>query len=203
MLETKVKPTLRERRFQRTRQELVDAVLAAVGEYGIEGVTIDRVAEHAGLSRGTIYAHYPAGRDELLRAAYAALGHDVAARTRARVLEAGSWQARLVAHASVMYELARVERIGYFFNVSGPALIPEGEERGIGSSASVALMRETLVAAREEGTLAADVPPDSIAILLVGAVREAAAAVASGACDASEAEEGFARLVEGLAAGVR
>ena len=191
MAEIPAKLTLRERRYQRTRQELVDAVLALIGEYGIDGVTIDRVAENAGLSRGTLYAHYPAGREELLRAAYAELSHNVAARTRESVATADTWHARLIAHAHVMYELARVERVGYFYNVSGPALIPEGEERGIGSSVSADLMRETLVA---------DVPAESIAILLVGALREASAAIASGACEAAAAEEGFARLVEGLAA---
>ncbi len=200
MAEIPAKLTLRERRYQRTRQELVDAVLALIGEYGIDGVTIDRVAENAGLSRGTLYAHYPAGREELLRAAYAELSHDVAARTRESVATADTWHARLIAHAHVMYELARVERVGYFYNVSGPALIPEGEERGIGSSVSADLMRETLVAARRDGTVAADVPAESIAILLVGALREASAAIASGACEAAAAEEGFARLVEGLAA---
>lgn len=200
MSETTAMPTLRERRYQRTRQELADTVLAVIGEHGIDGVTIDRVADQAGLSRGTIYAHYPAGRDELLRAAYAELGRQVAARTRAGVSAADSWQTRLIAHARVMYELARVERVGYFYNVSGPALIPEGDECGIGSSTSAALMRETLGAARDEGTVAADVPPDSVAILLVGALREAAAAVASGVCEASDAEAGFARLVAGLAA---
>jgi AcrR family transcriptional regulator len=200
MSETKAIPTLRERRYERTREELVDAVLALIGEHGIDGVTIDRVADEAGLSRGTIYAHYPGGREELLRAAYAELGHQVAARTRVGVAEADSWQTRLLAHARVMYELARVERIGYFYNVSGPALIPEGDERGIGSSASAVLMRGTLVAAQEEGTVAADVPPGSVAILLVGALREAAAAVASGACEVSDAEKAFTRLVEGLAA---
>lgn len=200
MAEVTAKTTLRERRHLRTRQELVDAVLIVIGEHGLEGATIDRVADRAGLSRGTVYAHYPAGREELLRAAYAELGYGIVARTQAGVTAADSWQGQLRAHANAMLELALVERIGYFYNVSGPALIPEGEARGIGSSASAALMRETLSAAREAGSVALDVPPDSVAILLVGALREAAVAVATGACEASDAEEGFARLVAGLAA---
>ncbi|PIJ49512.1 hypothetical protein BMH30_04480, partial [Leucobacter sp. OLES1] len=50
--------TLRERRQQRTRVELVDAVLAVIADDGVDALTIDRVSQESGISRGTIYAHF-------------------------------------------------------------------------------------------------------------------------------------------------
>lgn len=190
--------TLRERRHQRTQHELVDAMLNVIAEVGIDVATIDRVATHAGMSRGTVYAHYPAGRDEILRAAYAKLGNELVDRTHSATAEADDWVCRLTALAHEMFELARVARIGYFYNVSGPTLIQEGAERGIGSSASIVLIREALESAKALGEISQDLPPNTLAILLVGALREAAIAVANGASNPAEAETAFAQLVEGL-----
>jgi len=61
--------SLRERRRETTRREAVDSLLGLIAEGGIDLVTIDLVAERSGMARGTLYAHFPAGRDELLRAA--------------------------------------------------------------------------------------------------------------------------------------
>ncbi len=190
--------TLRERRQARTRQELVDAVLAVVAEGGVDAATIDRVSAQSGISRGTVYAHFPGGRDELLRAAYARLGTELVERTRAAASAEGEWRERLAAHAREMNALAATPHIGDFFNVSGPTLIVDGAERGIGSGASVAMIREDLAAARERGEVAAEVDPESTAVLLVGALREGAIRVAGGV-DEGRITAAFARLVAGLA----
>lgn len=201
MSETTRKPTLRERRHLHTRQELVYAAIEVIGEYGFDGATIDRVADRAGISRGTVYTHYPKGRDDLLRAAYAELGQQVADRTRETASDASDWQAQLLAHARVLLDISQIERVGHFYNVAGPALAPEGAGLGKGSLAGVALIRETITTAQATGAVARDVSPEQTAILLVGALREAAAAVTSGASEASEIEESFIRLIKGLARG--
>ena len=190
-------PTLRERRQARTRQELVDAVLVVIAADGLDAATIDRVSAQSGISRGTVYAHFPAGRDELLRAAYARLGADLVARTRAAVSGAADWRGRLAAHAQEMMALAADANVGHFFNVSGPTLILEGDERGIGSGASILMIQDDLAAARERGEVAADVDPAATAVLLVGALREGAIRVAGGA-DPRAFTGAFARLAAGL-----
>lgn len=192
--------SLRDRRRQRTRADLVDAVLVAIAEVGLAGATIDRVALVSGISRGTIYAHFPGGRDELLRAAYAKLGSELADRTRAEVATAEGWELQLIAHAREMFRLATDTNIGHFYNVSGPTLIVSGAARGIGSSASAALIRETLEVAQQTSEVDAALNAEVLSTLLVGALREAAIEVSAGRCDATEALAAFARLVGGLAA---
>jgi AcrR family transcriptional regulator len=199
--ESESRPTsLRERRQLRTRRELVDAVLAVVAGGGLSETTIDRISAESGISRGTVYAHFPGGRDELLRAAYARLGRQLVERTREAVLAADDWRGRIVAHARAMFDLAGDARIGHFYNVSGPTLVVDGEERGIGSGASVVSIREELERAQAAGDVAADVDAGGAAVLLVGALREAAIGVAAQTMDPRRAYESFARLVEGLAA---
>ncbi|MCW2288247.1 TetR/AcrR family transcriptional regulator [Leucobacter luti] len=193
-------PSLRERRQFRTRQELVDAVLVVIAEGGVDAATIDRVSAQSGISRGTVYAHFPGGRDELLRAAYARLGVQLVERTRAAVSAAEGWRARLAAHAREMFDLAADARIGHFFNVSGPTLIVDGEARGIGSGASAVMLQENLAHAQSLGEVSADIDAEVTAILLVGALREAAIRVAAGSESAERAYAAFVRLAAGLAA---
>lgn len=192
--------SLRERRQARTRRELVNAVLAVVASGGLAETTIDRISAESGISRGTVYAHFPGGRDELLRAAYARLGRHLVERTREAVLAAGDWRGRIVAHARAMFDLAADARIGHFYNVSGPTLIVDGAERGIGSGASILSIREVLEQAQEAGEVAPEIDAEAEAVLLVGALREAAIGVAAGTMDARRAYAAFARLVEGFAA---
>ncbi|WP_017793561.1 TetR/AcrR family transcriptional regulator [Leucobacter salsicius] len=200
MTEQAPAPTsLRQRRQQQTRADLVAAVLAVIGEDGVAGATIDQVSAASGISRGTVYAYFPGGRDELLRAAYAQLGHDLVARTRAALSVESGWEGQLSALAQAMFELASDERVGHFYNVSGPALISVGDERGIGSGASVEMIRDAFELAAARGDVESDIDAEVIALLLVGALREAATEVAAGALDPDRAVRAFARLARGLA----
>lgn len=47
------------------REQILDAVTTCIGEYGIEGTTLERVAEASGFSRGHI-RHYLGNRDDML-----------------------------------------------------------------------------------------------------------------------------------------
>lgn len=63
----------REGEAQR-RADLIAATLALVAEGGMEAATVRAIAARAGVTPGLI-RHYFAGRDELIRAAYAQLMH--------------------------------------------------------------------------------------------------------------------------------
>lgn len=174
-------------------------MLAAIAECGAAETTIDRVTAASGISRGTVYAYFPGGREELLRAAYARLGERLVARARAAEERAEGWLDRVCAHAGVLYTLADDAWLGEFYNVSGPALITDGAERGIGSGAGAAMIREALEAARAAGEVDPGVDPAESAVLLVGALRESAIRVARGSAP-ERAESAFRRLAAGLAA---
>lgn len=193
-------PTLRQRRRERTRREIAAAALDVIADGGVELTTIDRVAETAGVARGTIYAHFPEGRDELLRAAYAELGSRVADRTRAAADDAETWSERIAAHAEPLFALAADAHLGRFYHVSGPAIVHGRPEQGIGSGASAMLIRDALDTARDAGAVPADTDSRLVAAMLIGALREAAIGVAAGQLDQDRARTAFARLVSGLAA---
>lgn len=192
--------SLRERRKAQTRADLVAGVIAVIEERGLDELTIDRISQASGISRGTVYAYFPGGHSELVAAAYEQLGHVIIERTTALLESADGWQAELDAHAEAMLDFAQSVHIGHFYNVSGPALITAGAARGIGSGASTLMIAETLRTAQSAGQVDATVPAEALATLLVGAIREAATAVASGGAGGAVALAAFERLVAGLSA---
>lgn len=189
--------SLRERRHAQTRDDLVAATLAVIADEGLDAATIDQIAGRAGVSRGTVYAHLSGGRDELLRLAYAELGHRLVDRTRAALDAASGWDDALTGLAGELFALASDRHLGHFYNVTGPALMTD-RERGIGSGASIIMIREVLSAAQAKGSVDAEVDPAATAALLVGALREAGIAVAAGSLTAAGALAAFSRLAAGL-----
>src|ERR671912_1497085 len=63
-------PSLRERRRQETAELILDAVLDLMAEAGIDGLTMEAVAERVGVSLRTVYRYFP-DRATLLTAALA------------------------------------------------------------------------------------------------------------------------------------
>jgi AcrR family transcriptional regulator len=51
-----------------TRERILGATLACVERWGLVKTSIEDVAREAGLSRATVYRHFPGGREELVRA---------------------------------------------------------------------------------------------------------------------------------------
>lgn len=49
------------------RTRILEATYACIARYGLAKTTMDDAAKEAGLSRATVYRHFPGGRDELLR----------------------------------------------------------------------------------------------------------------------------------------
>lgn len=50
----------------RTRDRMVDSAAVLLRERGMAGVTVDAVLAHSGAPRGSVYHHFPGGRDELV-----------------------------------------------------------------------------------------------------------------------------------------
>ncbi|MFZ0665440.1 MAG: TetR/AcrR family transcriptional regulator [Acidimicrobiales bacterium] len=53
---------------QNARERILEATYACVARWGISKTTIEDAAREAGMSRATVYRHFPGGRDELLSA---------------------------------------------------------------------------------------------------------------------------------------
>jgi AcrR family transcriptional regulator len=50
-------------------REILEAARKVMARFGMQGTTIDRVAEEAKVAKGTIYLYFPKGKDDLVHAA--------------------------------------------------------------------------------------------------------------------------------------
>ncbi len=62
-----------------TRARMVDSAAVLLGR-GVAGVTVDAVLAHSGAPRGSVYHHFPGGRDEVLLAGLEQAGEVITAR---------------------------------------------------------------------------------------------------------------------------
>lgn len=56
----------RQRQRQQTRDVILEVALAEIAELGLSGVRIEHIARKSGVTRPTVYAHYPT-REDFLR----------------------------------------------------------------------------------------------------------------------------------------
>jgi AcrR family transcriptional regulator len=63
---------VRKTKAERQR-EIVEATVQLLGEYGLQGVTVSRIAAAVGIARGALYQHFP-DREAVLEAALAVWG---------------------------------------------------------------------------------------------------------------------------------
>ena len=197
--EKPVSTSLRERRREQTRSDLAGAGLEIISAEGVDAVTIDRLATQAGMSRGTVYAHFEGGRDEVLQEAYRAVSRELVSTAQRLTDSATTWRDRVMAYARAMVALTGDHHRGYFYNVAGPALFGSRVERGEGSSASLAAIRKELLLAQERGEIDNGVDADEMAVLLVGCLREAGVEIARDAMKPAKFLSAFQRLLDGLA----
>src|SRR5699024_3159224 len=57
-----------------TRQRMIDSAVRMLRERGVHGLTVDAVLLDSGAPRGSVYHHFPGGRQEILVAAAHASG---------------------------------------------------------------------------------------------------------------------------------
>ena len=69
---TSTQEFVRKTKAERQR-EIVEATVQLVGKYGVQGTTVSRIAQAAGIARGALYQHFP-NREAVLEAAMAAMG---------------------------------------------------------------------------------------------------------------------------------
>ena len=97
----KSKRFTRKTKAERQR-EIIDATIQLIGNYGIQGATVSRIAAAVGLARGALYQHFP-NREAVLKAALKSmeprsqawidqsLGPDVPASLMQMALQHSSW----------------------------------------------------------------------------------------------------------------
>jgi TetR/AcrR family transcriptional repressor of lmrAB and yxaGH operons len=69
----------KQRTQQRTKQRMLASAVQLLRERGAAGVTVDAVLAHSAAPRGSVYHHFPGGRDELILGAVRAAGDFIGA----------------------------------------------------------------------------------------------------------------------------
>src|SRR4051794_10995281 len=62
------------------RDRMIASTAVLMRERGARGTSIDAVLQHSGAPRGSVYHHFPGGREQLLREAITFAGEHVARR---------------------------------------------------------------------------------------------------------------------------
>lgn len=193
------RPSLRERNKARTKVDLVEAALAVFGAQGYAGTTVDAICAQAGIARGTLYAHFPDGRDAVLREAYAAIGEEVLALALQLREKESSHPGRMLAMVQALLQVSADPLKGPFYDAAeamvGPVIAPV---LGRSSKAFADWFRADLLAARKAGMLKAGADEELLAQLLVGASRAAARRVVQRPSTLRQVLKAFALLVDGL-----
>lgn len=73
--------SLRERRKRQLRDEILDAARTLLDQNGMAAVVMDELATLAGVSKPTLYNHFPSGKDEVIAALIAREIHRILAIT--------------------------------------------------------------------------------------------------------------------------
>src|SRR2546423_2286580 len=56
----------RTRMAKHPRDRMIESALVLMGEYGVEATSFSQVIEHSGAPRGSIYHHFPGGKEQLI-----------------------------------------------------------------------------------------------------------------------------------------
>lgn len=188
------------RRRERMRDDVAEAAVRVITADGLDAVSIERLCETAGIARATVYAHYPDGRDGILREAYARAGRMLLALARDRAVSCTSWDERIVSYARTMLEFSSTPTLGHFYSVSGPALRGFRESGGEGSRGYQEAIRSELAAARDAAELVDGADPDILSVLLASSLRDAGIAAAHRPDTAEAFIRGIETILEGLRA---
>ncbi|MGY1704760.1 TetR/AcrR family transcriptional regulator [Geodermatophilus sp. SYSU D00697] len=191
--------SLRERNRLRTRRELLDAALRVFAEKGFAGAAVEAIAAEAGTSKVTLYAYFPAGRDDLFRELYEEINTEYVELATARHAAATGLVDRVVALAAPLLEIGSRPLVGTFYSNSDPTIEPAlAPVRGHASGVSATLIAEDVAAARAEGAIASGADPHTLAVLLVGALRAALVEVAADPTRSEQLLAGITDLARGL-----
>ncbi len=170
------KPTmsLRERNKRRTREEILIAALATFNEVGFTKCSAEKVLQHAGISRGTLYGYFPGGVEEIFREIYVELSEEVIAIGSDLRERESDPQKRILGLATALFDLCSSPEKGRFYSHIRPSLTVILEPVLGGASETFGRfiaedLSNCLAGKNKQGTASIQ----ALTVLITGAMREA------------------------------
>ena len=185
-------PTRKAEQSRETQDRLIKAAKELFATKGYAGAAMEELVAKAGLSRGALYHQYQDKRD-LFRAVFVAVEEDLGQRIAMEVAsETDPWK-QLQAGARAFLKSASDPVIRRIVLVDGPSVLGWEEWRRIDAQHSLGMVRMIFEMNIAAGNIL-EQPVDPLAHLIVGALNEAALAVAA-ADDPDGAREEFAESI--------
>jgi AcrR family transcriptional regulator len=186
-------------RRQATRDAIVRAAAALIGEKGFAASSIEEIAAAAGVAKGAVYHHFPS-KEAVFEAVLRQTSAAVAADITARAVQAPDVLAVLVRGMEAYFEICSQGPTGRIVLKDGPAVLGWERWREIDEEHFGRAIPQALGVAMGQGLVDRQ-PIGPLSRLLLGAVTEAAAACAASADPAPMGREyaaAFERLIQGL-----
>jgi AcrR family transcriptional regulator len=182
-----------------TRAKLIRAARKLFASKGYAAVGTEQIVRRAGVTRGALY-HQFASKEDLFLAVYEQVEQELTQRVAATLGEVTSPFEAMRAGIRAFLEACRAPEVQRIVLIDGPAVLGWERWREVAERNGLGLIEAVLKAAIEAGEVA-ELAPELLAHLLMGALDEAALLVVRdpGATDAVAAT--LERMLDGLRAG--
>jgi AcrR family transcriptional regulator len=187
-------------RREASREAITAAAQHLFAEHGFAAVTVDQIAQAAGLAKGAVYHHFPS-KEAIFAAVFERTSAALQQQVRAGAAAANDRLKAMAAGARAYFEACARPPFNRIILKDGPAVLGWDRWREIDERYFLAMLPQTLEAAMEEGTIPRQ-PPRPLARLLIGAMTEAAVACAA-SDDPQRTGREHARALESLIEGLR
>src|SRR3954447_13686649 len=182
-----------------TRAALIAAGRELFADRGYATVSTEEIVREAGLTRGALYHHF-AGKRELFEAVYEQIEGEVTERIAADALGGSDPLEALRAGGRAFLDHCLEPEVQRIVLLDAPAVLGWERWREIGARYGLGLIEATLQAAIDAGAIS-PAPVKPLAHVLLGALDEAAMAVAR-AADPVAASDEMASVLSSLLDGL-
>jgi AcrR family transcriptional regulator len=163
-------------RGQMTRQRLIEVATELFADRGYEGTSIEMVLDRAGVSRGSLYHHFP-GKDRLFEAVVEAVHAQVGEATLAAASGATDAHGLLRAAELAWIRLAGEPTVRRILLIDAPSVLGWRRWRDIEEQAGLGMLKEVLRQAADAGRVPAELV-DQFAHILLATGNEMALVIA-------------------------
>jgi AcrR family transcriptional regulator len=193
-------PTKKAEQSEATRRRLLKVARRLFASRGYAGTSIEEIARRARVTKGALYHHFDS-KQEVFRAVYEDLQRDFARQ----IVEAAAQEPRVEKHLEVGCDVfldACLDRAAQRIALlDAPSVLPWDVWHRVDEENSLGLMRNALRGGMDAGYFDKQ-PVDPLAHVLLGALNEAALAIAR-SDDKAKARKQMGRSVARLIAGLR
>lgn len=169
-------PSRNAARSAATRGSLIAAARGLFAARGFNAVGTEEIVRAAGVTRGALYHHFR-DKEDLFLAVYEEVERDLTARVAEQALGAGGPWEVMERGAQIFLDACQEPEVQRVALVDAPAVLGWDGWRSVGERHALGLVQALIEQAIADGEIDRQ-PPRALALLLIGAIDEAALMVA-------------------------